>query len=175
MDKENIFTYKLLMLYIMDGLAQSFTPQDVIEIFVKLELLNAFSVGELYDELLESGLIVSSEKNRERCVLSSDGVDTLESFLDSINSTHKNLIDTELSIRKHIDDERRYSSSNYYKVADNMTKTELYFKDESGEEITISLRTSTNSDAEIICDNWDKYAREIQAKIMEMLRISSGD
>ncbi len=175
MDKENVFTYKLLMLYIMEGLGDRFSSQDVIDIIVKLELLNAFTAGELYDELLESSLV---EKNysEEGCYsLTDDGRDTVESFRENINTTHMDRIDRELSIKKHIDKAKLYSSSNYYKLADNMTKTTLYFNNEAGEEISISLRTKTNSDAEIICANWDKYAKEIQSKIMDMLRIDLGD
>ncbi len=171
MNKEDKFTYKLLLLYIFNELGDKVLLHEVTDIFLKLEFLNIFMTNSLLDEMFNDNLIESTEKGTEFYTLSKDGLDTIVSFKDKINSVHKLTLDNEIKKINLLKSEQKYSSSFYFKTSDNNTNIELYFKKPQGSFIKINLNTETNSKAELICENWDKFNAEMYTQILNMLTL----
>lgn len=157
---------KLLLLYIFCKVNKPISNSGITQIVLENNLINYFSLQQFLSELIESGLINDTKKNKQHMLsITSKGKDALEFFYSRIPDKKRETIDNYInnnisSIKRDIEISADYEQ--------NMDKYNVVLKLENGRETVIELKLSVDSDtkAKKICSMWKQNPQSFYSKII---------
>ena len=168
---------KLIILYILDRLDMPVSNNAITGLVLETRLMNYFMFQQCLNELHEGGLIrlspaggaESAENNKEGFILTANGKNTLQYFLNLIPPVIKKQLDKRLpEARREIRDEALITADF---IPESESKFTVVCK--MGEKgfplIELKASVGTKRDAREICENWKNHSAEIYAEIIGSL------
>ncbi len=170
MNNEDKLTYKVLVLYAFDRLGKSAAKFEISDVFTKLGLMNIFELTEVIEEVVDNELVKAPENGSIYYTLTKLGLESLDALKDNMNTTHKRQIDIETSLINQNKNKSLYVNAMYHKKPNDNTDIELFYRKDD-KLIKINLNADSNTEAELICRNWNNFSEEIKTKLLNMLTL----
>ena len=170
MAQEPEILYKLMVLYMLDGVSFPLTNTQLAEFFLDTEYTTYFTLQRVLNELTESGFIDSRQiGSSTHYDITDEGRATLRFFRNELSS----------EITKDIDE---YLKENKFRMRSEVNIISDYYRPENGDFIvrcrireghsdilSIDLSVPDEKAAETIAANWKEKAQTIYQSLMQSL------
>lgn len=162
--------YKLIILYMLKKVTFPLTNAQISEFVLDKEYTTYFTLQQIINELLDSGLIRSEKiRNTSRYYITDAGAETLEFFGNKISHPIKNDIDQYLKDNRFQLRNEVAVVSDYFKTTEGEYRAECKVKEKNADLITLSLTVPLKEQAIAICDHWSDKCQEIYSFLMKEL------
>lgn len=162
--------YKLMVLYMLDGVSFPLTNTQLAEFFLDTEYTTYFTLQRVINELEESGFINSSQiGNSTHYDITDDGRATLRFFKNEISSEITSDIDQYLKDNKFRMRSEVNILSDYYRPENGDYVVRCRIRDGRSELLSIDISVPDEKSAETISANWKEKAQPIYQSLMQKL------
>ncbi len=162
--------YKLMSLYMLKQVNIPLSNAQLTEFFLDHEYTTYFTLQQVLNELLESGLIrMHSNHSTTRYDITREGEETLEFFGKNISPAivddmNQYLKDNRLRIRNESG-----ITSDFYKSTNQDYIVHCEIREGKTTLLDVSLSVPDKEQAEAMCSRWEKKNQEIYSFVMQTL------
>lgn len=169
-EQELLTLYKLIVLYILNGVSFPITTAQISELTLDREYISFLTLQQTVTELTEVGLISSETvRNRTYLTITEEGRETLNFFRSRIDHTIRQDIDTYLRENEYTIRNEVSVLGDYYKSTSGEYEAHLTAKDRGIKLVDITLSVPDEQTAASICDNWQKKNQNIYQYLTQEL------
>lgn len=162
--------YKLIILYMLKKVNFPLTNAQVSEFVLDQGYTTYFTLQQIINELLDSGLIHKEKiRNTSRYYITDAGTETLEFFENKISRPIKDDIDKYLKENQFQLRNEVSVVADYYKTTTGEYTAECKVTEKNADLITLSLTVPLEEQAIAICDHWSGKCQEIYSFLMKEL------
>lgn len=163
---------KLLLLYIISKIPQPASRSGITQIVLENNLLNYFQMQQYIAELIDGGFIDNyKENNMHMITITSIGINALSFFENRIPDKKKEIIDTFLKTHNHeILKKDIESFAEYLKSPNDKYVVNLKLIKNEDLLLDLNLSAETKSNAEHICNTFEKQPEEIYKRIKDIFK-----
>lgn len=164
--------YKLMSLYMLKQVNIPLSNAQLTEFFLEHEYTTYFTLQQVLNELLESGLIrMHSNHSTTRYEITREGEDTLEYFGKSvspaiIDDMNEYLRENRLRIRNESG-----IISDFYKSTNQDYIVHCEIREGKSVLMDLSLSVPDKEQAEAMCSRWEERNQEIYSFVMQKLML----
>ncbi len=162
--------YKLMNLYMLKQVNFPLTNAQLTDFFLEHEYTTYFTLQQVLNELLESGLIKThSNHNSTRYEITREGEETLEFFGKNISQAiiddmDQYLKDNRIKIRNEAG-----VLADYYKSTSQDFVVHMEIREGKSSLMELSLSVPTREQAEAMCSQWQGKSPEVYSYLMKTL------
>lgn len=166
-----VFTlYKLILLYMLNGVNFPLTNAQISNFILEKEYMNYFTLQQILSELLDTGLIyIKTIRNATYYNLTPQGKETLNFFENRVSDSIKEEIDTYLMEHKYELRSEVGTIADYCKSDKKEYLVHCQVKEGTSALIDLRITVPTEEHAERMCVNWKNASQDIYSYIMTML------
>lgn len=162
--------YKLIVLYMLNGVTFPLTTAQISDFILEKEYTNFLTLQQVINELADANLIdTRTVNNRTHLSITAEGKDTLHFFENRINDSIKEEIQLFFREKEYTLREEVSVFGEYYKSTSGEYEAHLTAKERDTTLIELTLSVPTKEMASAICDNWQKKNQAIYQNIIEQL------
>lgn len=162
--------YKLMILYILDASEFPLTNSQVCEFLLEKGYTTYFTTQATISDLIEAQFIsVRQQNNNTFYQLTTSGKETLEAFASSISDGIKNDVLKFLEEKRYLLRHANEVTATFIPKKGDEFEVELALKDGKDSLVNIQLTVSSELQAELICDHWNKRSVEIYDHLLSAL------
>lgn len=162
--------YKLIVLYMLDRVSFPMTNDQLSEYILTKGYMDYFKLQQTISELVDTEL-VSAElvRNNTYYTIVPKGREVCHYFQNKISPEIREdikayLKDNEYTLRQEVS-----VLSNYYKTIDAEYMVDCVVKEQGEELLKVSLRVSSEQQANAICNKWADKSSEVYAFLIDTL------
>lgn len=166
-----VFTlYKLILLYMLNGVNFPLTNAQISNFILEKEYMNYFTLQQVLSELLDAELIhIKTIRNATYYDLTPQGKETLNFFENRISDLIKEEIDCYLMEHKYELRSEVGTIADYCKSKKGEYIVHCQVKEGSSNLIDLKITVPTEEHAERMCVNWKNASQDIYSYIMATL------
>lgn len=162
--------YKLMILYILDLSEYPLNTAQLCEFLLDKGYTNYFTLQTTIADLVEAGFITGTHQgNSSFYAITASGLDALNAFKSSISEAIrediKNFLDEKKYALRHSND----VTSLFLPKKDKEYEVMLNLKDNGEPLMNLTFNVASQSQAELVCDHWNKKYMEIYEYLLETL------
>ncbi len=162
--------YKLIVLYMLNGVSFPLTTAQISDFILDKEYTNFLTLQQVIGELIDANMVDSrTTNNRTLLTITEEGQETLQYFENRINNTIKEEIRGYFKEKEFLLREEVSIQSDYYKATSGEYEAHLIAKERGINLIDLTLSVPSKDMAAAICDNWQKKNQNIYQYIIEQL------
>ncbi len=167
--------YKLMCLYMLKKVQFPLTNSQLTDFFLDNEYTTYFTLQEVLNELLDSGLIcMHSQHNTSRYDITKEGEDTLEFFGKNISPAIVADMDNYLKDNNFRIRNEAGIISDYYKSTNQDYIAHFEIHEGKSTLLDLSIAVPDEGQAEYMCDQWEKKNQDIYSMLMKALMSSNN-
>ncbi|MCI8724795.1 MAG: DUF4364 family protein [Hungatella sp.] len=166
--------YKLMNLYMLKRVNIPLTNSQLTDFFLKHEYAPYFTLQQVLNELLESGLICKhANHSTTRYEITREGEETLEFFGKNISPAIVEDMDNYLKENQFRIRNEAGMISDYYKSTNQDYIVHCEIREGKTVLLDLSLSVPDREQAESMCGHWEQRSQEIYSFVMKTLMNSS--
>lgn len=162
--------YKLIILYMLNGVDFPMTKAQIGDFILEKEYTNFITLQQVIGELIDAELVTAqSIRNRTHLSITKEGKETLNFFENQINDSIKADIrnffeNNEIQMRNEVS-----VLSDFYKATSGEYEAHLTAKEKDVNLVDIKISVPSEETASVICDNWQRKNQEIYQYLISQL------
>ncbi len=162
--------YKLMNLYMLKQVNFPLTNAQLTDFFLEHEYTTYFTLQQVLNELLESGLIKThSNHNSTRYEITREGEETLDFFGNNISQAIIDDMDQYLKKNRIKIRNEAGVLADYYKSTSQDFVVHMEIREGKNSLMELSLSVPTREQAEAICAQWQGKSPEVYSYLMKTL------
>ncbi len=170
MQSETLMLYKLIILYILDRVDFPITNGQLTNFILEKEYTNYFNIQQAISELVDDQFITGETiRNSSLYQITDAGHETLSFFTTTISAAIREEIDTYLKDHKYSLREEVSTLADYYEKKKDEYVARLRVMERDSAIIDLSLSVPTETEANVVCNNWKKKSSDIYAYVVSTL------
>ena len=162
--------YKLMNLYMLKQVNFPLTNAQLTDFFLEHEYTTYFTLQQVLNELLESGLIrTHSNHNSTRYEITREGEETLDFFGKNISQAI--IADMDQYLKENRIKIRNEAGvlADYYKSTSQDFVVHMEIREGKSSLLELSLSVPTREQAEAMCAQWQGKSPEVYSYLMKTL------
>jgi len=167
---EPLPVYKLIVLYMLDRVSFPMTNDQLSQYILSKGYMDYFKLQHTISDLIESELVIAeSIRNNTYYSISARGKEVCHFFVGKLSPEIRQ--DIKKYIKENEYDLREEVSvlSNYYKTIDAEYVAECLVKEQGEDLVKLSLKVSTEEQANAICQRWADKSSDVYAYLINTL------
>lgn len=162
--------YKLIVLYMLNGVDFPLTKSQIGDFILEKEYTNFITLQQAIGELIDAELVsAQSIRNRTHLSITNEGKETLSFFenqiSDSIKADIRDFFEkNEIQMRNEVS-----VLADFYKSTSGEYEAHLTAKEKDVNLVDITISVPSEETASAICDNWQRKNQEIYQYLISQL------